>query len=73
MSTPVSAINSAGATVFTPTMPDSRAACREKGRSASSIFASSAAIWAPIRSLLSSIIFRIVAWWSVKNVAPRLQ
>ena len=62
MSTPISAISSAAATVLTPGMSASWAAGREKGPIASSIRASSAAIWALMRSLLSSIICRIVAW-----------
>ena len=61
MSTPISAISSAAATVFTPGMSASWAAGREKGPIASAMRASSAAIWALIRSMLSSIICRIVA------------
>jgi len=58
---PDSAISSAAVTVFTPGMSASRAACWEKGPIASSMRASSAPIWALMRSLLSSIICRIVA------------
>ena len=60
MSTPISAISSAAATVLTPGMSANRAAGRQNGPIASSKRASSAAIWRV--SLLSSIICKIVAW-----------
>ena len=61
ISTPISAISSAAATVSTLGMSVSWAAGRENGPIASAMRASSAAIWAPIRSMLSSIMRGIVA------------
>src|SRR6478736_6267197 len=63
----ISAISSAAATASTPGISASRAAWPEKGPISFSMRASSAAIWALIRSVLSSIMRRIAAWWSVKN------
>src|SRR5215213_5556068 len=60
MSTPTSAISSWAAVTPTPVTSSSWA-------TASSIVASKAAICSLSRSMLSSIIRKITAWWSVKN------
>jgi Transposase DDE domain group 1 len=67
MSTPTSAISSWAATRPTPVISSSWATCPANGAIACSMVVSRAATCWLCRSMLSSIIGRITAWWSVKN------
>src|ERR687898_1178195 len=67
MSTPTSAISSWAAMAPTPVISSSWATWPANGATACSSLVSRAAICSLCRSMLSSIIRRIAAWWSVKN------